>query len=175
MNPVDRDYPTPEVEAKHTRAYPELSQVTDIVSSYQVATEFASRYPKVFPMLAHPEKTEGVVRVIVDNIPVPEDGIPFEQILDFVSDPDSRGRLAGIRRWVSESVRSQLSLPEIEDKLEHELYLFERHMQLHRMKHRMGTFETLVVTSAETLEESAAIEDRRTCQVCSRFGRARSR
>ena len=153
MNPVSRSKDSlPEFEERRKRAYPELSQITDVATSYKVANELGVAYPKLFSLLAQPEKAEGVVRVIIDNIPVPHESTPFEQILDFVSDRDSRGQLAGVRRWIWDAVHSNLSVREIEDKLEHELYLFERHMDLHRMQRRTGTFETLVVTSAEILE-----------------------
>jgi hypothetical protein len=133
-------------------AYPELSEVADIETSFKSANQLGMRFPKLFSLLAKPDKTEGVLRLVVHKIPVPDSSTPFEQILDFTENPDSRGRLAGLKAWIWNAVHSNLSVREIEDKLEHELFLFDQHMRLHRMKHTTGTFETIVIMGAEIVE-----------------------
>jgi hypothetical protein len=53
---------------------------------------------------------------------------------------------------MSEVARSELSPLEIEQKLEHLLSQYQRHMSLHKMKTNPGVLQTIVVASAELIE-----------------------
>lgn len=53
---------------------------------------------------------------------------------------------------MSETARSKLSAEEVEEKLEYLLSEYQRHLNLHRLKTELGTIETVVVASAEILE-----------------------
>jgi len=59
---------------------------------------------------------------------------------------------------MSEMARSELTPPEAEQKLEHLLSQYQRHLKLHRMKTNTGTLETVVTTGAEVLGDLASFK-----------------
>lgn len=95
-------------------------------------------------------KTE-VVRIVLNAIPIPDETTSWEHIIEYRSDPDSTGKFLDLRNWMSEVAKAEITPIEIEEKLEHLISQYQRHMNLHRMKTNIGTVETIVVTGAEFL------------------------
>jgi hypothetical protein len=98
----------------------------------------------------HAGKTD-VLQIVVDNLPTPNESTPWEQIIEYRSDPDSRSRFLALRHWMSEVARAQLTPAEVEEKLVYLVDQYQKHMKLHRMKTNVCTFETIVTTGAEVL------------------------
>jgi len=96
-----------------------------------------------------------VLQIVINALPVPDESTPWEQILEFRSDSDSKDRFPSLRNWMNEVARAKLSPTEVEEKLEYLIFEFERHMKLHRMKNNKGTMATLFITTAEFLEDLA--------------------
>lgn len=94
-----------------------------------------------------------VAQIVINSLPVPSDTTPWEKIIDYRKDPDSRNKFLDLRNWMNEMVRGELSRIEIEQKLEYLISQYQRHMRLHKMKTEAGTLETIVVSSAEILED----------------------
>jgi hypothetical protein len=94
-----------------------------------------------------------VAEIVLNRIPQPDDSVSWEQILDFRRDPDTKGKFWGLRTWMSEVGRAQLTSGEIIEKLEWSLYEYEKHMKLHRMKTNLGTVRTVVTVAAEVAED----------------------
>lgn len=42
-----------------------------------------------------------VIDVVLKSLPVPDDSISWEEILEYRSDPDARGKFLALRRWMS--------------------------------------------------------------------------
>lgn len=84
--------------------------------------------------------------------PLPDDSVPWEQIIDFRNDPDSFGKFMAIRSWMSDVAKSNLSPIEIEQKIEWLLHEYQHHMKVHKMKISASTLETVVVSVAEFTE-----------------------
>jgi hypothetical protein len=99
---------------------------------------------------ALPTKAD-VVRIALNSLPSPDESTPWEQIMEYRSDPDSQSKFLALRHWMSEVARAQLSPSELEEKLEYLIEQYRQHMKLHRMKTNIGTLETVVTTSAEVL------------------------
>jgi hypothetical protein len=110
--------------------------------------------------LAHesPATKNDVVQIILESLPLPDDSTPWEQIIEFRNDPDSYNKFVDLRNWMSEVARAALSPAEIEEKLEHLLRQFQRHMEIHKMKTNMGTLETILVTTGEVIENFATLK-----------------
>jgi hypothetical protein len=92
-----------------------------------------------------------VIQIVLNELPVPDDLTPWEQILEYRSDPDSHSKFLALRHWMSEVARAKLTPAEVEEKLEYLLDQYQKHMNLHRMKTNVGTLETVVATGAEVL------------------------
>lgn len=73
------------------------------------------------PARAHPclptRKAE-VLRLIYDNLPVPDELTDWSSIIDWRNDPDAKHKFASLRVWINDSARSSWTLSEIRDYLE---------------------------------------------------------
>ena len=96
------------------------------------------------------DKTE-TVNIAINALPIPDETTSWEQIIEYRSDPDSQGKFLDLRHWMNEVARGDLTPIEVEEKLEHLISKYQRHMKLHRMKTNTGTLETIVTTGAEVL------------------------
>jgi hypothetical protein len=92
-----------------------------------------------------------VAQIALKTLPIPDEATSWEQILEYRSDAASFDKFLDLRHWMSEVVRAKLTPLEVEQKLEHLISRYQRHMQLHKMKTNTGTLETIVTTSAEML------------------------
>jgi len=96
-------------------------------------------------------RKEDVVKVTLNALPLPDESISWEQIIEYRSDPDSRSKFLALRHWMSEVARAELTPAEVEEKLEYLIDQYQKHMKLHLMKTNVGTLETIVTTGAEFL------------------------
>ncbi|MBL7891067.1 MAG: hypothetical protein JNL63_00445 [Bacteroidia bacterium] len=101
-------------------------------------------------------KTE-IINLVIEQMPVPNDKTPWENIIEFKNNPDNKGRFAGLRNWVNKSVKSGLTTPEIKDELDYLLYQYSKSLELHKIKHNSGILQTFVVGTAEIIENVAKL------------------
>jgi hypothetical protein len=99
-----------------------------------------------------------VLQIALNALPVPDESTPWEQIIEYRSDEDSRHKFLDLRNWMGEVARSELTPAEAEQKLEHLISQYQRHMKLHRMKTNTGTLETVVTTSLEVISDLLTIK-----------------
>jgi hypothetical protein len=99
-----------------------------------------------------------VLQIALNALPVPDESTPWEQIIEYRSDEDSRHKFLDLRNWMSEMARSELTAAEAEQKLEHLISQYQRHLKLHRMKINTGMLETVVTTGAEVLGDLASFK-----------------
>jgi hypothetical protein len=99
-----------------------------------------------------------VVRIALAALPIPDDQTPWEQIIEYRSDPASQDRFLDLRNWMTEVARGDLTPPELEEKLGYLLSRYRRHIEVHKMKSNTTTFETVVVTTAEVLGNLASFQ-----------------
>jgi hypothetical protein len=95
---------------------------------------------------------ESVVQIVLKALPLPDDSVSWEQIIDFRNDPDSFGKFLAIRSWMSDVAKSNLSPIEIEQKIEWLLHEYQHHMKVHKMKVSASALETVIVSVAEFTE-----------------------
>lgn len=99
-----------------------------------------------------------VISIILKRFPIVKQDLPIEKIIEFKSDPDSKIKLSRFRNWVTEISKSNMSLKEIEEKLDHLLLEYSNHMNLHRIEYELGKTETLVTTSLSLIENIAKLK-----------------
>jgi hypothetical protein len=90
-----------------------------------------------------------VVKIALESLPIPDESTPWEQIIEYRNDPDSKSKFLALRNWMSEVARSKLTPAEVEERLEYLMDLYQNHMRVHRMKTNAGVLETLVTTGTE--------------------------
>lgn len=115
---------------------------------------------KAFPILAletnylekpEPEKAD-VISIVLNALPIPNESTSWEQILDYRNDSDAISNFLALRDWMNDVAKAKLSQDEIEDKLRYLIDRYQRYIKLHEMKVDTGVLETIVVASAEFLE-----------------------
>lgn len=93
-----------------------------------------------------------VVRIVLNKIPIPNNSIPFSELMQFKNEPDSKLKYYALRNWMNEVARSKLEPIEIEDKIEYLLSDYESHLKLNKVKYELGTLEVYVCTTVELIE-----------------------
>jgi hypothetical protein len=92
-----------------------------------------------------------VIEVVLNLLPMPDDSVPWEHILDYRADPDTRGKFLALRRWMGRIVRDQLSPREIEEELEFLIHQYQSHLHFHKMKVNFETWRTIVAAQADII------------------------
>ncbi|KQC01196.1 hypothetical protein [Pedobacter sp. Hv1] len=103
-------------------------------------------------------RNQRLIKVIIDKLPVPDDSTSWEQLIDFKNDRHSFGASLALRNWINEMARSDLKLYEITDKLEDLLYRYQENLAIHKIRYRSGLFESIVLPTAEFLEDMASFK-----------------
>jgi hypothetical protein len=98
------------------------------------------------------------ISVVLKRFPIINLDISIEKIIDFKSDPDTKIKLSRLRNWVNEISKSDLSIKEMEEKLDYLLLEYSNHMNLHRIEFDFGKIETLVTTSLTFIENLAKLK-----------------
>src|ERR1041385_8570187 len=93
-------------------------------------------------------KEPEVLEIVLKKIPVPERDTPWEKIIEFRQDPDSKRKFNALRNWMSEVARMQLSPNEVEVKLETLISDYSQHMSVHRIKTNLDSLKTIVIAEA---------------------------
>jgi len=109
-------------------------------------------YNHALPASRREAKQAEILQILLKSMPIPDDATPWEQIIEFRKDADSMAKFLALRNWMNETARAKLTPVEVEEKLEYLMSQYQRHMQLHKMKTNPGTLETILVSSAEILE-----------------------
>lgn len=93
-----------------------------------------------------------VVNMIINNMPIPDEQVPWESILEFKANPDNKGRLSMLKDWMNKTVSSDRPASEVADELESLLYLYTKSLDIHKIKHKTGFLQTFVLGGAELIE-----------------------
>ena len=101
---------------------------------------------------------QSVYQLVIDKIPYPNENVSWDQITDFRNDEDSKRKFTALRVWISKISRSNLSINEAEEELNHLLNEYEHHFNIHKLKFERGTFQTIVMGVAEIAESLARLK-----------------
>ncbi len=103
-------------------------------------------------------KKQIVLKNTINKIPMPRPDVAWESIFEFKNDKDSFGSLLGLKCFINEMSKSNLSLSEIDEKTEYLLYKYEKALELHKIKSSSSILEMLIVGSAELIENVAKLK-----------------
>lgn len=127
-------------------------QVNDKASSY---VPIVNEYPQI----EHQDASQSqILDLVIHNFPKINTSTTWEQIVEFKSDPDSIAKYLELRNWITEVSKSNLTVNEVQEKLEYLLNKYERHMALHKMKFNKSSLELVVISSLEMLENIARLK-----------------
>ena len=89
-----------------------------------------------------------VVRITLQSLPVPTDTTPWEAILSFRRDPESRNQHARMKAWINKAASQKAKQHELHDELREMLADYEQFMALHEIQARGELVEVLVVAGS---------------------------
>jgi hypothetical protein len=92
-----------------------------------------------------------VVQVAINNLPLPNNETPWEQIIDYRNDLETQKHLLSLRRWISKILKQDLSPLEIEEEIESLINDFQEHMKFHRIKANTETLEVIVNSTVDVI------------------------
>lgn len=110
------------------------------------------------PNALAPRNFETVLKVVLNNLPIPDGQTHWERILEFRSDTESRSKFLALRNWMREISRLSLPQYEIDEKLEYLLDDYENHLKRAGITCNTGRLETLIVPTAELIGNLAGFK-----------------
>jgi hypothetical protein len=102
--------------------------------------------------------TSDITEITFNALPIPDESVSWEQIIDFRNDPGSRSKFLGLVNWMNEIARVEMPHAELEEKVEYLIHEYTEHMKLHRMKINTGMLETVVTTAAEVVGDLVSLK-----------------
>lgn len=93
-----------------------------------------------------------VMHIILKRLPLPDNSVSLEDILQFRSDTQTQYFLSKIRNWASDTARGQLTPTEIEEKIEWLLAEYEHHLLINQIKTKRAVVEVVLTESLEAAE-----------------------
>ena len=112
---------------------------------------------EAIPLISHtdfPSELPGTqvteaVQVVIKALPVPNQNTPWEKILDYKNDPDTKKDFLEFRRWVRKIGKQGWSAEETEEELLSLINRFQEHMRVHKMKANTELIETIIKVPLE--------------------------
>jgi hypothetical protein len=96
----------------------------------------------------------GLYEIIIDGVPIPDEVIPWEDLLSFRSEDRSQQQLRALRLWVSEMANGKLTYAEAADKIEYLKEEYRSHMKGAGINAGTSVLKTVVVATAELIENA---------------------
>jgi len=90
--------------------------------------------------------------IIIDGIPIPEDNVPWQDILTFRAEQTSKEQLRELRLWISETTKGELTYVDAADKIEDLKEKYKSTLRGSGMRFTLSVVRTLVVGTAELAE-----------------------
>lgn len=90
-----------------------------------------------------------VARIVLPTLPVAEDDVTWQQILEFRHHPNP---FSFVKNWISDVARGSLTPDEAEERLELLLNQYRTRLETHQMKTTTTTLEAFMVTTADVLD-----------------------
>lgn len=115
-----------------------------------------------------------VIKVVLEELPEPDfETTPWEQILDFRKDAETKKLLGYFRHWINRAIRKHVTFNELSEELEYYCNKYEEHIRVQKMKVNYGILETLLMIPAEMLEGLIRLKPTQTVQALFAFKKQR--
>jgi hypothetical protein len=93
-----------------------------------------------------------VLEVVLSKLPVPDENVSWQQIVDYRSDPDSAARFTALRVWMQDISRQDYTKNEISERIDHLLHEYEMHLKFHKLKYAHSGMRIFVTAAADIIE-----------------------
>jgi hypothetical protein len=92
------------------------------------------------------------LRVAISGLPIPDEGTPWEALIQFRDDSEHKRMRKGLFRWLRLLSGTSMSPRELAEEIEWLVSEYQRYMELQRIKVQRSVFEVAIVTPLEVLE-----------------------
>lgn len=100
-----------------------------------------------------PEFTHGLVDLVTERLPVPGDEVPLADILDFVSDPETKRKRDRLDIWTRRAAQSGRELQDLSLEMEESLHDFANHMRAADMRSQTSGLRIALSLPLGAIEE----------------------
>ena len=101
----------------------------------------------------HVVARDEILRIVINELPIPDDGTPWEDVMAFKQDPVSVRKLLALREWIRDIATLGRDAAGVEDRLAFLLSEYASHLAHHQLKYSRGALEVVVTTGAEIAED----------------------
>lgn len=97
------------------------------------------------------EKTD-VYKIIINQIPVPDENTPWEDILEFKDKTNNKSRLNKLRVWINNTTKLGNTPVELEQEIESIVEDFNSDLKLSKIKYSSGSLITGIIATEELIK-----------------------
>jgi hypothetical protein len=101
-----------------------------------------------------PITRDDIYELIIDEMPIAKDNVPWEDILSFRAEETSKQQLRMLRGWISDTAKGKLTYAEALEKIEYLIDQYRAHMKSAGLGFWTSTIRTLIVGAAELAENA---------------------
>jgi hypothetical protein len=141
-------------EEKHPRmSYEENDLLTRLgyLSVYQFITQDVIPILKSTKSFSQLEKTSEIINLTINKIPIPTNDTPWEKIIDFKNDKDTRSKYLALINWINNVSISEKTICHINEEFEYLYDQYQRHYDIHKIKKNYTWTEILINSAIDIL------------------------
>lgn len=99
-----------------------------------------------------------VLNTLIDSFPSIDETVPWEHIIDFKSDPDSKTKLIALRNWINKITKNEIDVNELKDEVAYLINEYKVFLRFHKMKTNTGTLQLTLKVPFDILENLIKIK-----------------
>jgi len=103
------------------------------------------------------EKKTAVIRLVLNDIPTPNDNFGIDEVIDFKNDNDNKRRYLGLIKWINGISRGDLNIEEISDEYNYLMSELESEFNNLKIKKELNTLEIFLKIPLEIVESLVKI------------------
>ncbi|UAY52083.1 hypothetical protein [Ferruginibacter albus] len=97
---------------------------------------------------------KNLLNVVISKFPIlNQTNLSWERIIDFKNDPETKTNQLRLRNWMLDISKTELSVFEIEQKLEYLLNEYEVHLKRHEFEFKYSILKDVLITTSEIAEK----------------------
>lgn len=97
------------------------------------------------------------LEVTINNIPLPPENIPWDDLIQFRNEEENIAKLRALRLWLKDRASTGRTPREIQEELEHLLYEYRRYMEIQHKKFSQGALSSLISATPEIVANVASL------------------
>lgn len=96
---------------------------------------------------------EAVVRIVLKSLPQPDQSVALDEVVDFRSDKDAQQAVLRMRLRMTDLAKGEIDPIKARLTIASSISEYEESLRRNKIKTSRGTFEAIIVSSAEVLED----------------------